>query len=106
MAIERPVNVVLDAESVAISWSDGRECRLGYRDLRLACACAACIEEMSGRRLLNPAKVPGDIIAVDHLQVGKYALQFLWSDGHVTGIYPFRMLRELCSDGPDREKPG
>lgn len=97
MANERPLSVVLDADSVVIAWSDGRECRYGYRDLRLACACAACIEEMSGRRLLNPATVPLDIIAVDQMQVGRYALQFLWSDGHATGIYPFRMLRELCA---------
>ena len=43
---------------------------------------------MSGRQLLNVAMVPEDIIAVDYLEVGRYALQFLWTDGHSTGIYP------------------
>ena len=28
--------------------------------------------------------------------VGRYALNFRWSDGHETGIYSFRYLRELC----------
>ena len=28
--------------------------------------------------------------------VGRYALNFRWSDGHQTGIYSFRLLRELC----------
>lgn len=28
--------------------------------------------------------------------VGKYTIQFLWSDGHFTGIFPFDILRELC----------
>jgi DUF971 family protein len=27
--------------------------------------------------------------------VGRYAIQIDWSDGHSTGIYPFRRLREL-----------
>ena len=26
--------------------------------------------------------------------VGRYALQFVWSDGHSTGIYPFEYLRK------------
>ncbi len=29
--------------------------------------------------------------------VGRYAIRIDWSDGHTTGIYPFRRLRELCS---------
>jgi DUF971 family protein len=28
--------------------------------------------------------------------VGNYALQFVWSDGHETGIYTFEYLRKLC----------
>ena len=28
--------------------------------------------------------------------VGKYAVQFLWSDAHFTGIYTFETLRRLC----------
>ena len=63
---------------------------------------------MSGRTLLNVATVPDDVIVVDYIEVGRYALQFLWTDGHSTGIYPFRMLRRLaeedeavvCSEGP------
>ena len=27
--------------------------------------------------------------------VGNYAVQFLWSDGHYTGIYPFDMIRRV-----------
>ena len=37
-----------------------------------------------------------DIEALDHMTVGRYALQFLWSDGHDTGIYPYEMLRKIC----------
>ena len=28
--------------------------------------------------------------------VGRYALQFKWSDGHDTGIYAYKLLRGLC----------
>ena len=28
--------------------------------------------------------------------VGRYALKFVWSDGHDTGLYSFDLLRGLC----------
>lgn len=28
--------------------------------------------------------------------VGNYAVRFVWRDGHDTGIYEFRALRDLC----------
>jgi DUF971 family protein len=28
--------------------------------------------------------------------VGSYALQFVWSDGHHTGIYTWEALRQAC----------
>ena len=98
MAGEVPRSVSLYANAVTIDWSDGRNCSYPYRELRLNCACAACVEEMTGRKLLKATAIPADIIAVDYMQVGRYALQFLWSDGHVTGIYPYPMLRRLCED--------
>ncbi len=91
-------DVELVGEGVSIAWSDGRTCVYPYRYLRLQCACAACVEEMSGRPILNVAMVPEDVIAVDYLEVGRYALQFLWTDGHSTGIYPFRMLLRLADE--------
>ena len=90
--------VELVGEGISIGWSDGKTCVYPYRYLRLQCACAGCVEEMSGRPILNVAMVPEDVIAVDYLEVGRYALQFLWTDGHSTGIYPFRMLRRLAHE--------
>ncbi len=88
-------DVDLTGEGVRIAWSDGRVNVYPYRYLRLQCACAACVEEMTGRPILNVASVPDDVIVVDWINVGRYALQFLWSDGHQTGIYPFEMLLRL-----------
>lgn len=91
-----PENVLQTGEGIQIKWSDGQTCSYPYRYLRLQCACASCIEEMTGRKLLNVASVPEDVIVVEYITVGKYALQFLWSDGHETGIYPYRMLLKLA----------
>jgi DUF971 family protein len=51
---------------------------------------------MSGRQVLDPGSVPADVYPRAIRYVGKYALQFDWSDGHTTGIYPFELLRQLC----------
>ena len=78
-----------------IDWSDGLRCRYPARELRLNCGCAECVEEWSQRKLLDPASVPPDIRAEDYLMVGRYAVQFLWSDAHYTGIYPFDTIRAI-----------
>lgn len=66
------------------------------RELRLACPCAGCVEEMTGRPLLDPASVALDIRADALELVGAYGIRIRWSDGHSTGIYTFRGLRENC----------
>ncbi len=91
-------SVELAGDGVKIVWSDGRTCLYPYRYLRLQCGCAGCVEEMSGRRILDVTTVPNDIIVVDYLEVGRYALQFLWVDGHSTGIYPFRTLLRMADE--------
>ena len=89
-------NLELGEDSVAVEWSDGHKSRYGAKYLRVSCGCAECVEEWSKRALLDPATVPADIHAEDYLMVGRYAVQFLWSDTHYTGIYPFELLRQLC----------
>ena len=88
--------VELDEKGVAIEWSDGHASIYDAMYLRINCGCAECVEEWSNRKLLDPASVPADIRAEDYLMVGRYAVQFLWSDAHYTGIYPFKVLRQLC----------
>ena len=39
--------VALVGEGVSINWSDGQTCLYPYRYLRLQCACAGCVEEMT-----------------------------------------------------------
>jgi ATP-binding protein involved in chromosome partitioning len=83
------------ARELAIRWADGRETIYPVRDLRLACACARCVDEWSGEQRLDPASIPDDVRPLRIERVGRYAIQIEWSDGHASGIYPFRRLREL-----------
>jgi len=83
------------ARTLAITWGDGRESVFPVRELRLACGCAACVDEWSGEGRLDPASVPEDVRPLRIASVGRYGIQIHWSDGHETGIYPFRRLREL-----------
>ena len=81
---------------VLIKWDEGHEGVYPARMLRLACPCAACREEMSGRPLLDPTTVPEDIDGVQVQLVGQYGIRIDWSDGHNTGIYPYEYLLQLC----------
>ena len=85
-----------DGTRLCIRWKDGGESSWLPRSLRLACPCAGCVDEMTGRRTLAPERVPEDVYPLAIEYVGRYALQFVWSDGHSTGIFPFEYLRRLA----------
>jgi ATP-binding protein involved in chromosome partitioning len=78
-----------------IEWKDGLSTDFAARDLRLACPCASCIEEGTGRPLLDPKTVKLDILLLGSELVGRYGLSFHWSDGHRTGIFAWPRLRQL-----------
>jgi ATP-binding protein involved in chromosome partitioning len=78
-----------------IEWKDGAVSDYKARDLRLACPCASCVEEGTGRPLLDPNTVKEDILLFGSELVGRYGLSFFWSDGHKTGIFAWPLLREL-----------
>lgn len=82
--------------TITLRWEDGHETIYPARALRLSCRCAHCIEETSGRPLLDPTTVPENLRARSIQLVGQYAIQIEWSDGHATGLYTFANLRERC----------
>ena len=85
---------------LAIRWADGALSLFDVRELRLACACASCVDEWSGQARLDPASVPEDTRPLRISPVGRYAIQIDWSDGHDTGIYSFQRLRGLVPTDP------
>lgn len=94
-----------DQFRLAIDWEDGGRSEFVPRFLRLNCPCAQCVDEMTGVRVLTPEMVPEGVYPEAIHYVGRYALQFVWSDGHSTGIFPFEYLRRL-DDGDLKANPG
>ena len=98
MALEinkrKPRDVVY-ADDLTIEWRDGIVSHFPFFALRDACPCAACIDELTGKKVLDSNKIAKDIHIKTADYVGNYALRFDWSDGHDSGIYSFRFLREL-----------
>jgi ATP-binding protein involved in chromosome partitioning len=89
-----PYRISRSDAGLTIEWEQGAPGRFHpARALRLACPCAECVEEMSGRPLLRPEAVPLDVAPRTVQLVGTYGLRIVWSDGHSTGIYTFDALR-------------
>ena len=86
----------LSRNDITLVWEDEHRTTYLARDLRLRCRCAGCVEETSGRALVDPKKVPQDVVARGIEMVGQYAINIKWSDGHDTGIFNFRDLRRNC----------
>jgi ATP-binding protein involved in chromosome partitioning len=91
-----PHMITREDRGLRIQWDrSGPDTTLAARDLRLACPCAGCKEEMTGRPILDPASVPADVRPLSVELVGAYGIRVRWSDGHATGIYTFASLRSL-----------
>ena len=79
---------------LVIEWQDGHTTRYATAELRSLCPCAGCVDELTGVRTHDPKTVNADLVHQDVRLVGNYALTVFFGDGHSTGIFPFRMLRE------------
>jgi DUF971 family protein len=85
--------------AIRITWPGGAEATIPAVRLRDACPCAGCVEEGTGRKILDPATIPADIRPLEIHAVGNYAVQIHWSDGHSTGIYTWQTLRDVSGLG-------
>ena len=94
-AMIEPREIIDDGDGVTITWADGAQNRFDAPNLRRACACAGCVNEWTGERTLRPDTVAEGLSFSSIAVVGRYALNFNFSDGHDTGIYSFKYLREL-----------
>jgi len=92
-----PVAIDHDEIGLTIRWQDGHEQLIGSRDLRLNCRCAACRDEMTGAPLLDPSKVPQTVTPTRIWSLGNYAFGVAFSDGHSSGIYTLKALRDMQS---------
>ena len=92
-----PTQIIEEPDgSISIAWSDGREDKFAAAELRRNCPCAGCINEWTGEKMLRNEAVSDDI-KIDRISVvGRYALNFHFSDGHDTGIFSFNFLRGVA----------
>ncbi|MBV9241965.1 MAG: DUF971 domain-containing protein [Acidobacteria bacterium] len=90
------VQIIEESDSeLSIKWSDDTETRYHAANLRRVCPCAGCVNEWTGEKMLDASSIPDDVTIDSTSIVGRYALNFHFSDGHDTGIYSFKYLREL-----------
>ncbi len=81
-------------QQLIIRWQNGEEHVLNYRQLRAACRCASCrADHTSGKISLIPTDL--QVEKINNLGQG---LQFIFSDGHERGIFPWQYLCELGSN--------
>ncbi len=91
-----PRQIIEESDSeLSINWSDEAETKYNAADLRRACPCAGCVNEWTGEKMLKTETVADDLSFSSISIVGRYALNFHFSDGHDTGIYSFDYLRKL-----------
>ena len=78
---------------VRILWDDDHLSEYPWAYLRGWCPCALCQGHGGQRRFVHVerAELSG------WTQVGNYAINFFWTDGHQTGIYSYDYLRALCA---------
>lgn len=84
-----------DGTRLELTWEDGVKTGATAQHLRQQCPCAGCVDEWTHKRTLDPSRVPADLRITQVQPVGNYALTFVFSDGHATGIYPWKLLRDI-----------
>lgn len=89
-------------ERLKITWIDGQVDEYPILYLRAKCPCANCKvlkeqQQSSPRKLMVlPENYTSHPEVVSAELVGGYALKLVFSDGHATGIYSYRYLREIA----------
>ena len=80
-----------------IVWEDGVHTSYTGEQLRWACPCAECRGEAGSPGRLDRVKSlsADDLRVKDVNLIGQYALQIAFESGHATGLYSFRLLRNL-----------
>ena len=95
-----PLTITADVDDriVRIEWADGHRSVYAFEHLRWSCPCATCRGEWGRPGLLDHTDqlTPEQTGLQDLVQVGRYAICPIWGDGHSTGIFTYKYLRDLC----------
>jgi prepilin-type processing-associated H-X9-DG protein len=110
---KKPTSVkihVSNGKGVDITWADGHASHYEFAYLREECPCATCSDERGKKeafKSLAPGFASSPVLpmfkpkprAQAATQVGNYAIQISFTDGHSTGIYSYDHLRSICPCG-------
>lgn len=91
----RHIRALKEDRALEIEWPDGRKFLIPYRFLREQCPCAQCVDEFTGKRILDVSTIPDDIYPENITFTGNYALKIHWSDKHNTGLFTWDHLARL-----------
>jgi len=83
---------------MAITFDDGAEYSIPFKRLREESPSAENKGHGNGPPPPQPP-VPNDISVTKADPVGRYAIRITFSDGHNTGLYTWKLLRELGQQG-------
>jgi DUF971 family protein len=99
------ITVTREKREMRIHWQDGHESAYSFDLLRKECPCALCNDQrrkppappsLNLTVLSGPVMRAGEIQVTEVKPIGRYAVNFVWSDGHDSGIYSYSFLRTLC----------
>jgi DUF971 family protein len=105
---KKPIDVKVHVKTgagVDITWADGHSSHFDFPYLRDQCPCATCNDERGKKETAASFNLPASPLlpmykpkprANSATQVGNYAIQIVFNDGHSTGIYSYDYLRTLC----------
>lgn len=85
-------------DTLRISWKDGKVSDFDVAELRRACQCAACVDEITREPILRPEDVADSVRPVRVRSMGRYALNIDWDDGHQNTIYSWERLYALANE--------
>lgn len=93
-----PTGIELHQKSreLELIYSDGERVRLSCELLRVFSPSAEVQGHGPSQKVLQTGKINVNI--VDIKPVGNYAVQLIFSDGHESGIYSWKYLRELADN--------
>lgn len=99
-----PINIRVHKERLVLElhWSDSETALLPFRTVRQNCRCAVCVDEFTGRQILDKESVPLDLGLLEISLAGNYALRIRWSDNHDSGLFTWRHLRAISDTLSDR----
>jgi ATP-binding protein involved in chromosome partitioning len=91
IADEPKIDFLLTQGKLKIEWKDGLKREFEGKDIQQYCPCIVC------RDIKN--KDVGEKMEMTDVRLsGKYGLKIQFSAGCSSGIYPFAMLRKICSN--------